>query len=276
MVAAVGVNSPTLKLFRDLGLGYEPPRTTKTFIREYFLGHEVIGSTVGSSMHVFLLNIPRLEFAAIIPKGDYVTICLLGDEIDSELVNAFLDCDEVRSCLPESWVAEMRSCQCSPRISIRGASQPFGDRLVFVGDCGVTRLYKDGIGAAYRTAKACATTAVFEGVSADSFRRYYWPVCRSINRDNAIGKLTFLVTRLIQKQSVARRAVVRMTAKEQSRPGDTRDMSRVLWDMFSGSAPYREILVRTLHPRFLSRLAWELLASAVGSRRGTVAHAGGN
>ena len=49
------------------------------------MGEDVIGQTLGSAMHVFLLNIPRLEFAAIIPKGDYVTMCLLGENIDSEV-----------------------------------------------------------------------------------------------------------------------------------------------------------------------------------------------
>jgi CRP-like cAMP-binding protein len=31
-------------------------------------------------------------------------------------------------------------------------------------------------------------------------------------------------------------------------------MSTVLWDMFTGSAPYREVFLRTLHPMFLFRL----------------------
>ena len=250
LVVAVGVNSPALKLFKQLDTGYEPPRTTKTFIREYFLGEDLIERTLGDSMHVFLLNIPRLEFAAIIPKGDYASVCLLGEAIDSDLVEAFLESPEVKGCMPESWSPEPRSCQCSPKISVRGAIRPYGDRLVFVGDCGVTRLYKDGIGAAYKTAKACATTAVFEGVAATDFERYYWPVCRSILQDNAIGKLTF-----------ARRALLNMTVKEQDSSNRAKDMSQVLWDLFTGSAAYKEIFVRTLHPRFLYRLGWELMAS---------------
>ena len=38
-------------------------------------------------------------------------------------------------------------------------------------------------------------------------------------------------------------------------------MSHVLWDTFTGSAPYREIFLRTLHPAFLGRLVVELAAS---------------
>ena len=67
IVGAVGVNTTSLKLFKDLDFGYQTPKTTKTFICELFLGHEIVQEYFGSSMHVFLLNIPRLEFAALIP-----------------------------------------------------------------------------------------------------------------------------------------------------------------------------------------------------------------
>ena len=262
LVVAVGVNSAALKLFTGNGQGYQPPESTKTFITEYYLGEETIERTLGDSMHVFLLNIPRLEFAAIIPKGDYASVCLLGESIDKELVQSFLDSPQVKACMPGDWSSDPRSCQCSPKISIGAANKPFADRLVFVGDCGVTRLYKDGIGAAYRTAKACATTAVFEGISERDFKRYYWPVCRSIRTDNSIGKLSFTVTRQIQKWRFARRALLRMTEKEQEKAGRQRDMSQVLWDMFTGSAPYRDIVTLAMHPRFLARLAWEMAVAA--------------
>jgi flavin-dependent dehydrogenase len=267
LVVAVGVNSPTLKLFKELDIGYKPPKTTKTFIREYFLGEKVIAEKLGDSMHVFLLNIPRLEFAAIIPKGDYASVCLLGEAIDKKLVDAFLSSPQVRNCMPDSWSPEPSSCQCSPKISVEGAIHPYADRLVFVGDCGVTRLYKDGIGAAYRTAKACATTAVFEGISSTDFEQHYWPICRGIRQDNAIGKATFSATRVIQALKFARRALLNMTAKEQTNPDRSKDMSHVLWDMFTGSAPYKDIFVRALHPRFISRLGWELLASVLPHNR---------
>lgn len=68
-----------------------------------------------------------------------------------------------------------------------GAVQPSADRIVFIGDSGVTRLYEDGIGAAYRTAKAAATTAALQGISAEDFKQFYGPACRSIESDNNIG-----------------------------------------------------------------------------------------
>jgi hypothetical protein len=149
-------------------------------------------------------------------------------------------------------------------MNIRGAVQPFADRLVFVGDSGITRLYKDGIGAAYRTAKAAARTAVFSGISAENFRRHYWPVYRSIANDNRFGLLMFAVVHRIKAFRPLLRGVMRMTAGEQAGSGAAKRMSIVLWDMFTGSAPYREIFVRTLDPRFLGRFAWESALAAVG------------
>jgi flavin-dependent dehydrogenase len=255
LVGAVGVNSPFLKYFESLDLGYLPPGTAKTWICEFFLGEETIRSYFGSSMHVFLLNLPHLEFAAIIPKGDYVTACLLGEGIDAKLVESFLSSREVRKCFPPGWSVPADFCRCSPSINISGAPMPYSDRVVFVGDAGVSRLYKDGIGGAYRTAKAAAKTALFEGVSAEDFRKHYLPVCRALNRDNQVGKVIFLVTRLIQSLRFARRGVLRMTTAEQGGSLLRQRMSGVLWDTFTGSAPYRDVFLRMLSPAFLWRLA---------------------
>ncbi|MHC4956657.1 MAG: geranylgeranyl reductase family protein [Planctomycetota bacterium] len=267
LAVATGVNAGTGKMFEGLDLGYSAPATTKTFIREYQLGEDMIAESLGGAMHVFLLNLPGLEFAAVIPKGDYVSVCLLGDEITDELVQSFLADASVRGCFPADWNFTAQSCQCSPRIAVAGASQPFGDRVVFVGDCAETRLYKDGIGAAYRTSKLAARTAVFDGISAAAFEKHYAPLLQEIRRDNRAGAFTFWVTRIIQKLAFARRAIVRMTAREQSRAGNRRRMSGVLWDMFTGSASYTSVFLRTLHPVFIAQLVWNLGCALVPARK---------
>ncbi len=264
---AVGVNSSILKTFEGLGIGYERPKVTKTLIREYYLGEEAVSAHLGSSMHVFLLNIPRLEFAALIPKGDYVTMCLLGEEIDNTLGDAFANAPEVRAVMPPGWRPEDRSCQCLPHINIHGVEKPFSDRIVFIGDCGVTRLYKDGIGAAYRTAKAAARVAVFEGVSEAAFRTHYLPVCQSIMSDNRIGGLAFILTRVAQRVRPLRRVILRETMREQDEGAGRKLLSSILWDMFSGSAPYGDIFRRMLSPTLVARFALAAPGALLTSRR---------
>jgi hypothetical protein len=122
---------------------------------------------------------------------------------------------------------------------------------------------KDGIGAAYRTAKAAATTAIFQGVSGADFSRHYWPLCRALNIDNTIGKAVFAIVCQIQKRRFARHAVLRMAAREQQKEGGHRHMSVVMWDMFTGGAPYRETFLHTLHPAFWVRFLWHSVVSLI-------------
>jgi flavin-dependent dehydrogenase len=258
LAVAVGVNSAGAKLFQEAIPTYISPRTTKTYICEYPLGEESIRKYLGDSMHVFLLNISRLEFAAVIPKGDYATVCLLGEEIDGPMIKSFLESPAVRACFPPDTPLEP-PCHCSPRINIYSAVQPFADRIVFIGDSGVTRLFKDGIGAAYRTAKAAATTAVFHGLSSEDFRQHYLPTCSKIDADNRIGRAIFAVTRLMQKRRHDLRGILRMVSTEQQNKSRAPRMSMVLWDLFTGSAPYREIILRAMHPVFLGRFLWSVI-----------------
>jgi flavin-dependent dehydrogenase len=275
-VVATGVNSRLTEILERESAEFTRPDRTKTFICEFHLGRKVIRETFGPSMHVFLLDIPRLEFAALIPKGDYVTLCLLGDDIDEELIDRFFNAPEVRERFPGG-VIPGHVCHCYPRINIRPANPTYGDRLVFIGDSGTTRLFKDGIGAAYRTSKAAAKTAIFHGVSAEDFKNYYAPLCRRISNDNHVGKFVFSCATLVQKARFARRGILNMTANEQLQPDSPRRMSGVLWDLFSGSASYTNVFLRTLHPAYIGALLWNLVSANLpggGNRNGRDADKG--
>lgn len=258
LVMACGVNSRIAGMIEQQGGGYSTPKTATSFICEFQLGREVIENQLGSSMHVFLLDLPRLEFAALIPKGDYLTLAMLGRGMDDELVNRCLNAPEVRACFPGGRVPPT-ACYCFPRINVQHARRPFDDRIVFIGDSSVARLNKDGIGSAYRTAKAAAKCMAMHGFSRRDFRNHYWPACREIARDNSFGKLIFMVCHLIQKIRWARLGIYRMTVLEQRQNNASARMSSVLWDVFTGSAPYTDVLRRTLHPVFVGQLLWHLL-----------------
>ncbi|HEY5730794.1 MAG TPA: cyclic nucleotide-binding domain-containing protein [Anaerolineales bacterium] len=257
---ATGVNTAILKLFREMDFGYKPPHTAKLLVREYYLGDEDISKYFGSAFHAFMLDIPGLDFGAIIPKGDYMTVCLLSSHKDLHpaTLDVFLSHPSVRNLLPPDFPMEHFSCWCGPRINIMGSKQPFGDRIVFIGDSGVSRLYKDGIGAAYRAAKAAARTAIFQGVSAKDFKRYYLPFCRKMETDNHIGRWLFMVVRQINKMQFARRAVLRMVSSEQQGNIES-GMSMIMWDMLTGGAPYKDVLRRILRPVFQIRFLWNLI-----------------
>lgn len=259
VAVAVGVNSRSLESLARAAVPYAPPATMKTFICEFHLGREAVEQHLGSSMHVFLLDLPRLEFAALIPKGEFATLCMLGQDIDEALVAQFLSAPQVAGCFPGS-VVPPPACHCFPRINVRAAVQPYADRIVWLGDSSACKLYKDGIGSAYKTAKSAATTAVFHGVAASDFDRRFRRECDTLRRDNSIARLIFAATKLIQKAKPLRHGVLRMVQREQGRPAQRRHMSNMLWDVFTGSAPYGDILLRSCHPEFPAQFAWNLAA----------------
>ena len=267
IVGAVGLNPRTLKLFENVCPSYIAPETTKTHICEFYLEPEVINQYFGNSMHVFLLNLPNIKFGALIPKRSYVTLVLLGSSINKEIVDSFLDSKEVLDCFPPGMnIKEHIPCHCFPTINIKAAKSAYSDRVVLIGDSSSSKLYKNGIGAAYITSKAAAKTAIFDGVSEQNFKKSYQPVCDELNTDNAIGKGIFALTSVIQKSSILKKGLHKMVVKEQLEANNKRRMSAILWDTFTGSAPYKDIFKRGLNPKVSTGLVWN---SILGMMNGT-------
>ena len=265
LAVATGVNTSATRLFERLDIGYRPPRMAQNFIREYYLGKEAIASTFGNTIHFFLLDLPGLDFAAVVPKGSYVTICMLGDGLTQELFDAFIATPQVKDCMPPGWIAQEFVCHCAPRINLSGAIHPYAERMVFLGDIGISRLYKDGIGAAYRAAKAGAAAVIFGGIGAEDLRQHFGRHSQGLENDNVIGKIIFkVVAKFVKPWPVIGRAMLRMVGSEQSLPAPQQRMSAITWDLFTGSAPYKDILIRMLHPAFWSRFLWHLGASLLG------------
>jgi flavin-dependent dehydrogenase len=266
LAVATGVNTNAFRLFEPLESGYKPPQMVKTYVREYFLGKDTVQKTFGQTIHFFLLPLPGLDYAAVVPKGSYVTICMLGKDLSQDLFDTFLNTSQLRECMPPEWQASQYVCHCSPRINLSGAVHPYADRIVFLGDCGVSRLYKDGIGAAYRAAKAAASAAIFSGIGEEDLEQYYGKSSQLMENDNRFGKLIFSVVDLIKPWNFTARALVRMVESEKASQAAQRRMSNIMWDVFTGSAPYQDIFFRTLHPAFWSRFLFYLGTSLIFRR----------
>jgi len=258
---ATGVNSSTLKLFENLNRGYSPPVTIPTYIFEYLLGREIIEKQLGSSMHTFLLDLQGFEFAAVIPKGEYVTACLLGTDLDAEGVESFFSRREVKACFPPEWDWKSHVCHCRPKMNIKGSPKTYLDRIVFIGDSGISRLYKDGIGAAYRSAKAAVSCVVFKGLGEEDFAEKFGPSTRKMEADNRRGKLIFSLVGIMKRIPLIRRAILSMASKEQKAPDKPQRLSLILWDLFTGSTSYKEIFFRLFHPIFLAGFFWNTVSS---------------
>ena len=126
VVGSVGLSEKSFELFKTIAPSFVPPKQTKTFICEFEMDSEIIDSHFGNSMHVFLLNLPKIKFGALIPKGRYVTLVLLGSGINKEIVSNFIKAKQVRDCFPEGTnLDDINPCKCYPSINIKNMGNQF-------------------------------------------------------------------------------------------------------------------------------------------------------
>jgi flavin-dependent dehydrogenase len=259
VVGAFGVNSTTPKIFEDIGIGYRQPETVTAAIAEIGFDEKTVTEHFGNSINLFLLPDKGIKFAAMIPKGTYVTVCILGKEMKPNTVKDFIEKPVVKAILPDDRAYQV-DCSCLPKMNIGAPKKPFANRVVICGDAGSTRLFKDGLGAAYLMGKAAAKTAVFEGVGEEHFSHGYFPVYKSIIEDNYFGKYLYAITDIYRKYSVLTKGMLRVVEKEQMSGGA--GLSEILWDMFTGNERYKKIFPKALNPRMHLSL-WKAFAGVL-------------
>lgn len=249
VVGAFGVNSSTGKIFETFGIGYRLPKTTTAFIAEFHLGEEMVSERFGNSIHFFLLPRPvNIKFAALIPKGNFVTLCILGNDIDRKTVEDFLDSPSVKNVLPSSCF-NCTVCKCFPKLNVQGAPGAFEDRMVILGDAGSTRLFKDGIGTAFVMGKAAAKTAVLYGIGKRDFAKHYYPVYRKTAIDNRYGKIIYRISSTYKNFGPLTESIINVVRKEQRlRKEQFPRLSSIVWDTFTGNEAYRNIFMRGIYP----------------------------
>lgn len=248
VVGAIGVKSNASGIFEGMGFGYKRPETVTAAIAEIDMEGHSVSEIFGNSVHLFLLPVKGIKFAAMIPKGSYVTVCILGQNMNINSVNEFLDHTEVKSILPKGVIFKIK-CRCLPKMNVQAPISPFNDRVVICGDAGSTRLFKDGIGAAYIMGKAAAMTAVFQGVGKEHFLNGYYPVYKSIINDNLFGKGLFSVTDIVKRYKALTTGMLAAVQKEQEDTDNKKVLSSILWDMFTGNERYKNIFIRSMNVR---------------------------
>ncbi len=268
-VLAVGVNASP-PLFQNLG--YRPPRAETMAQNEFRLEPGSRQIFLNSTVHVYFEQPRDLIFGALIPKGRFANVSLLGRHFGRDSIEQFLAVPEVAQIVGDH---PPLLCGCRPRVAVTPAREYFADRFVAVGDACVTRLYKDGIGSALVTAHAAAETALRHGVSRAAFSAHYAPVCRAVARDNRFGRVVFGLVERSKRNALFMRALGRALRAEADTPHETRVLNQTLWALFTGDANYAEICRMILSPRNMARVGKAILqefaaaafpASGVGRR----------
>lgn len=241
VVGAFGVNSFFLRKVEALGRGYRPPRTLTTFQAELKLGREYIAERYQNLIHVYMPGSRTIRFATVIPKGDYITITIIGRKnVSPGVFQEFLRLKEIRDGIPPV----QPHCLCYPKIAVSPGKNPASDRLIMIGDASFSRHYKNGLESAFITAKMAAEAAFLHGIDAESLRRHFsTPAAGAIVRDNRYGRMLFRLNSLISSMPLLSRSHLSL-AKLVPAPPSARKLRTILWHMFTGEIPYRSIFLR--------------------------------
>ncbi len=258
---ATGINAHCGLDYRDDSLiasiqrmnpAFVPGKSRKALIFELDVGEEYLERTLHREIYFIEYGSKHLalEHTALVPKGRFLTVAMLGKCIDEvvlprdsrQIVHDFLTLPQIERILPGIEVAPL-ACACAPRMTVTTARSPYGDRFAIIGDAVGSRLNKDGLFSAHVTASRLARTLLHEGIDRRSLAKGYGKAIQWLAVDNRFGRIVFALSRLAFTAPVVGRITYQAYAIEcKVRDEDSRPLSTVLWKIASGTADYGQVL----------------------------------
>jgi len=246
VVGAFGLDEGTASLFHRT-VGYRLPPSLSSVVTKYHPG-DTFMSDFGNRIHAFLHATPRIEFGAVTPKGNHLTINIAGKAADANLMDAFLSFPEVRSVLPCLENADRSNhddlCYFKGRFPSGLAYKFTGDRYVMVGDAaGLVRAFKGkGVTSAIQTGIRAAQVILRNGISTDAFLAYH-TANQDILEDLPYGRFMRILTIAASRFGLMDFALVAAETDPSLR--------QALFNAVSGNSPYKPIVRSSLSPRTL-------------------------
>ncbi|UCD56276.1 MAG: hypothetical protein JSV16_10605, partial [Candidatus Hydrogenedentota bacterium] len=222
-----------------------PQKLLKTFITKIHTDPAFIDSTLGNTIHAFLLSGPRVEFGAVTPKGDHIIINIAGKNVCSLDLDEFLDRSQVSVLLPQ-YDRDFIDFYAG-HFPTSPASNPYGHRYVLVGDAtGWMRPFKGkGINTALVTGIRAADTIFERGFSVKAFEGYARN-CADLMEDYYYGLAVRYLCRFSRSLGLFDSAL-RMAGSDER-------LRDVFFMAVSGEDSYRNILLRLLCPSTFRKL----------------------
>ncbi|MGE5663144.1 MAG: NAD(P)/FAD-dependent oxidoreductase [Deltaproteobacteria bacterium] len=235
LVGAFGVNSA---LHRKLDIGYEPPDTWHTVQAELPADNEFIVNNLRNRIHIVPSVGKNIRFLAITPKDDFLTLTGIGEHVRiSDLERERRENRSLADLLPPKAGV---ICHCHPQVPVGCARNPFADRIAIVGDAFISRYLKNGIESSHDTSRILAEAVAGHGISRKTLGAFFHRPCTErFRRDNIWGKVLFGIFEEVLRKGRLSDAYLRSVTRAAQAGDETQ--ARILWAIFAGDAPYREI-----------------------------------
>jgi flavin-dependent dehydrogenase len=248
LVGAFGVNSSVRRMLR---VGYVPPKTWHTVQAEIPADNDFIVGRLHNRIHIVPAQTRTIRFLAITPKDDVLTLTGIGEYVKiADLERERMLNRVLASLLPEG---ARVLCHCHPQVPVGVAVDPIQDRFAVVGDAFISRHLKNGIESSHDTARILALALTNHGVSRESLREHFHRPCLRLFRyDNVWGKVLFGIYESVLRKGRLSDSYLRIV-KEEGSSGDPAQ-ARILWSIFAGDSPYRDIAFEAFSPGTIVKL----------------------
>jgi flavin-dependent dehydrogenase len=198
----------------------------------------------GNRIHVFLIPIRGVEFGAITPKGNHLTINIAGRDVTSSHMWAFLRDPRVREVLGPVDLEHPSNPKdmhfFKSRFPMGTADGFFGNRYVLIGDAaGLVRPFKGkGVNGACISGSWAAEAIMTAGISYEAFKDHYLPRCSYIISDLPFGRFLRWATILSKETGIMDMVVGKARIDRRWR--------EAVYQAISANKMYREILLDTI------------------------------
>lgn len=192
------------------------PKTQRASVREYHFGQEKVRALLGDRIHIFGNPSETIWFSAIIPKGKYITIVLMGrnDDIKTGDFTDFLNNPKVQTLLDGNMGERPVNCACFNLITLKSPKKfvTCGDDgkivMVNIGDAGPTTPRKNGIFAGLDSAQHLIATLLEYGNNADGMEKYQRYITKRYVWDNRWSEAVLRISDLILNHYLPRQATI--------------------------------------------------------------------
>ena len=267
VVGAFGVDQGAADIFERV-FGYRRPEYMQTIVTKKHPAEGFLRN-FGLRIHVFLPPMAAVEFGAITPKFNHLTVNIAGRQVDEGTMLEFISLPQVAALLPNEY-EEKGNERYYPGCFPTGPAQNFiADRMVMVGDSsGMLRPFKGkGVNAAIISGMAAGCVMVHRGVGGMEFQRYYLPTFRQITEDIWYARTARWLTNMLSNTG-GMDLVLNIAQQSPT-------LQRALTEAVAGACTYKTILHRLTTERILWRAGADLLrkilkkkSSLAGRRRG--------
>jgi len=226
---------------RRMNPDFVPGKSRKSFTFELDVDEDYLGRNINREIYFIEYGSKHLalEHTALIPKGRFLTVAMIGRCIDEavlprdslQIVRDFLKLPHIDRILPGIAGAPL-ACACAPRMTVTTAKSPFGDRFAIIGDAVGSQLNQDGLYSTHATASRLAKTVLHEGIDKQALARGYGKAVKWLVVDNRFGQMVFATSRVAFTMPVVSRVVYQAFATEcKVRDERSRPLSVVLWKL---------------------------------------------